>query len=69
MKPNRVAAAAMFLCMMQIFGCGDGGGNNTTINAPANSASMKGLWVGRQGAVTTSSIVLANGDTWMVFQE
>jgi len=69
MKPNRVAAAALFLCMTQTFGCGDGAVNNTTINAPSNSASMKGLWVGRQGAVTTSAIVLADGDSWMVFQE
>jgi hypothetical protein len=70
MKSNRIAAAVILLCLTQTFGCGSDGENNTTIITPSsNSASMKGVWVGRQGAVTTSAVVLADGDSWMVFQE
>lgn len=69
MKPNRIAAAAMFLLLTQTFGCGDGGGNNTTILSSSNSGSMKGIWTGTQNTVATSAIVLADGDSWMVFNE
>jgi hypothetical protein len=31
--------------------------------------AIKGFWKGAQGTIGTSAIVLANGDSWLVFQE
>ena len=63
MKLKTFAAAAMMVTLIFLAGCGGGGGD-----APP-APIMKGFWAGTTGAVLTSAIVLASGDTWLVFQE
>ena len=69
MKLRQIMAAVMIISLTQLIGCGGGGGgggDNTVV--PAQSA-MKGLWTGSEGTTSTSAIVLANGEAWVVFQE
>lgn len=61
MKLRKFTATAMMITLTLLTGCG--GGDATP--APA----MKGFWAGTTGTVVTSAIVLASGDTWVVFQE
>jgi hypothetical protein len=66
MKFKKFAAAAMMVSLTLLSGCG-GGENVTPALTPASA--MKGFWASPTGTVVTSAIVLASGDTWLVFQE
>lgn len=55
-------AVVMMITLSLLGGCGGGGSGSGTAEAPA----MKGIWSGTAGATSTSAIVLANGDAWVV---
>ena len=61
MKSKKFTAAIIMITLTLLSGCGGG----DTSPAPV----MSGFWGGTTGTTTTSAIVLANGDTWVVFQE
>ena len=65
MKFKSFAAAMIIMIPLSLLvGCGGGGGG------PSGPAPvMKGFWGGTSGTTNTSAIVLANGDSWLVFQE
>jgi len=64
MKCKSIAAAMIMITLLLLAGCGGGGSS-----ADTTQPSMKGYWGGTTGTVTTSAIVLANGDAWLVFSE
>lgn len=52
--------------------CGGGSGGNTAsppTPPPTPVPLIKGFWTGSLGNTATQAIILANGDTWVVFME
>jgi hypothetical protein len=59
MNLKHFATTVSMLALTQLAGCGgDGGGEPAPV--------MKGIWSGTTGTISTSAIVLANGDSWVV---
>jgi hypothetical protein len=77
---KQISLLAVMVSLLALTGCGGGGGGGdvpvpvpvptpTPTPTPTPAASVKGFWGGTQGTVATSAIILANGDSWFVFQE
>ena len=68
MKMKHLAAVVIILATSQLTGCG--GGSDTPL-IPAATPEMKGLWEDPANTPSnaTKAIVLANGDTWLLFLE
>lgn len=43
--------------------------NDPSLTPPVSVSVLKGFWAGTQGTSSTQAIILANGDTWMVFMD
>lgn len=65
---RQIIAAALMISLALLVGCG-GGGDGFVAFPPSKTPVLKGLWVGSQGTTSTSAIILANGDSWVVLQE
>jgi hypothetical protein len=49
--------------------CGSSGSSPAPTPTPAPAPLIKGFWTGSLGNTATQAIILANGDTWVVFME
>lgn len=77
-KQIKTALITLCLAAATITGCGGGGGGSTPEPTPVpvptptpdpvTKASAKGFWTNTTGTTVTQAIILANGETWIVWQ-